>query len=190
MKMIEISASITSAESALLVAVIAGVLGASLGAFFGRWSEATDRRRTTYAEAVRTLFSWAEYPYRIRRRTTDSPDELSRLADIGHDLQERLRWHEAWIAAESRWMASTFRAIAAEINADVGPACSAAWNCPPITSGAEMVLGNWGPKDPTPLLCALEEAVSWRFGPRRLVGWLTRPNLSELERHSNHVPPS
>ena len=171
---------ITSTESALLVAVAAGILGASLTAFLGRWSEATNRRRTTYAEAVRTLFAWAEFPYRIRRRTSDSLDELARLAGLGHDLQERLRWHEAWIAAENGWMSGIFREILSEISVDVGPACSAAWNCTPVTSGAGMVLGDWGPKDPGPLLCALEEAISRRFGPRRLVGWLKQPTLTDL----------
>ena len=44
--------------------------------------------------ATRQLVAYAEYPYRIRRRTSDDPEELGRLAKLGHDIQEALRYYE------------------------------------------------------------------------------------------------
>jgi hypothetical protein len=53
---------------------LAGVIvTAAVSAISGRWAQATNRHRDAYAAAVKTLVAWAEYPYRIRRRTSDDP---------------------------------------------------------------------------------------------------------------------
>jgi len=165
------SIGLTSAESAILVALVAGVVGAAAATLFGRWAEVTSGRRSTYAEAIQTLYAWAEYPFRIRRRTSDAPDELARLAALGHDLQERLRWHEAWIQTESRWMARTYTEVIQKVSRDVGPAASDAWRTPFITCASEMVLDSWGPVHCAAAITSLQRATSWRFGIRRVIGW-------------------
>lgn len=97
----------------LLVALI-GVLGALAAAAaayaLSRVSDASARRRDGYAEATKELLSWAEYPYRIKRRTDDTPSTLTLLADIGHQHQEALRYRQAWTTQRTAgWPRSSAR---------------------------------------------------------------------------------
>lgn len=61
--------------------MVAGLIGTILG----KTRANATARRDRYAQAVRTLIAWAEYPYRIRRRTSDEPATLTALADRGHE---------------------------------------------------------------------------------------------------------
>lgn len=152
---------------------LAGVIvTAAVSAISGRWAQATNRRRDAYATAVKTLVAWAEYPYRIRRRTSDDPDELTRLVGIGHDLQEQLRCHQTWITTESRWVAGIYREAMTAITAQVAPACNDAWAAEPITTGAGMNLGGWGPHDVLPSILRLQSVIACRFGWRRAASLL------------------
>lgn len=152
---------------------LAGVIvTAAVSAISGRWAQATNRRRDAYAAAVKTLVAWAEYPYRIRRRTSDDPNELTRLVGIGHDLQEQLRCHQTWITTESRWVAGIYREAMTAITAQVAPACNDAWAAEPITTGAGMNLGGWGPHDVLPSILRLQSAIACRFGWRRAASLL------------------
>src|SRR4051812_7632402 len=92
----------SASGSDVFIAVLLALLGSTvLGTFIttvmvGLRASATTRREG-YAAAVQTLVSWWEYPYRIRRRTSDTAEILSKLAEHGHDLQEGLASHRAWI---------------------------------------------------------------------------------------------
>jgi hypothetical protein len=148
----------------------AGVVAAVVTAVLGRWAQATERRRDAYALAVKTLVAWLEYPYRIRRRTSDAPEELGRLAALGHDLQEQLRCHQTWIESESRLVAAAYREALAEIALLVAPACTEAWKMPPVTKAEDMVLGQWGPGSMgMASVAAVQAAIGERFGYRRLL---------------------
>ena len=119
------------ATSSLWTAVAASsgaVLGAIATMIFTRVNEATNRRRDRYAEAVQTLVAWTEFPYRVRRRTDDDPATLTTLANHGHDLQERLALHEAWIATEHPALAQTYAAARATLDHLVGPLIGEAWD--------------------------------------------------------------
>lgn len=145
--------------------VLAGVLGTLLGN--ARANAAV--RRDRYAQVVRCLVAWAEYPYRIRRRTDDEPATLSALANHGHTLQEQLAESKAWVAAESQAVSKVFDSCLKELSARVSPACIAAWQAPPVTTAAAMVLGDVGPRDVDQIVARLEFAVIYRFGYRRLM---------------------
>jgi hypothetical protein len=164
--------TLTSTESSLLVAFVAGTVGAAAAMAFGRWTDATNRRRETYAEAVQILYSWAEYPYRIRRRTSNGPADLSSLAEQGHNLQEKLRWYETWVTTECHWLGAHYSQVVVFITGEVGPVSSEAWHAPPISAAQEMVLGGWGPPDCSSAIKEFQAAVTWRFGLRRAIGWI------------------
>jgi hypothetical protein len=157
--------ALTIALAVLGSSLVAGLIGTILG---NARANAT-ARRDRYAQAVRTLVAWAEYPYRIRRRTSDEPTTLTALADRGHTLQEQLAESRAWIAAESRAMSEVFDGCLREITALVGPACGAAWQQAPIQTSAGMNLGDFGPRGIDRIVARMECAMIYRFGLRRLM---------------------
>jgi hypothetical protein len=147
----------SSAIAAILTAALAGLrAGATI-------------RRDGYAASVATLVAWAEYPYRIRRRTSDSPETLSQLAQLGHDLQERVARQRAWIAAENGVLSKVFEGCLTALRGPVGLSCRQAWEEPHLTVARQMNLGAFGPGDLAPQLRKLECAVAYRFGIRRLL---------------------
>ena len=173
------------ATSSLWTAIAASsgaVLGAIATMIFTRVNEATNRRRDRYAEAVQTLVAWTEYPYRVRRRTDDTPATLTALANQGHDLQERLALHEAWIATEHPTLAQTYADARATLNRLVGLLISEAWDRSPITKASAMNLGGWGPSDECrEAIAEVQREIQNRFGFRRLVTWTSRQFRTCLE---------
>lgn len=152
--------------AALVVAIVAHAVTSHLD----RAAARRDERRVRYAEAVSTLVAWAEFPYRVRRRTSDTPETLAALASIGHDLQEKLACHEAWIAADDPTIAIAYLEAKRALAPVVGEALESAWSSSPISNAAGMVLGDWGP-GPTiqetldPLETAIREGTKsiWRW---------------------------
>ncbi len=161
----EQSALLSVGLAVLGSSVLAGVLGTLLGN--ARANAAV--RRDHYAQVVRCLVAWAEYPYRIRRRTDDEPSTLATLANHGHTLQEQLAESKAWVAAESQAVSKIFDSCLEELSARVSPACVAAWRTPPVTTAAGMVLGDVGPRGVDQIVTRMELAVIYRFGLRRLM---------------------
>jgi hypothetical protein len=154
--------------------VVAGLITSVLG----NLRAAATARREGYANAVRSLIARAEYPYRVRRRVSDDPDVLAGLVVRGHDLQEQLAACRTWVASEHRVLGAMFEKALADIDATVKQATGDAWNEAPTTTAAGMNLNGWGPGDQWPHLVALERAIAYRFGWRRLLPprlWRLRP---------------
>ena len=126
-------------------------------------------RRDRYAGAVRVPVARIEYPYRIRRRTDDDPATLATLAATGHDLQERLAEVRAWIAAESRPISEVFDACLTELDQPFKQACQQPWSSPPVTGPGQMNLNGFGLGNRQALISRMEQAIGYRFGPRRLM---------------------
>ncbi|MGD0881478.1 MAG: hypothetical protein ABSB09_07915 [Acidimicrobiales bacterium] len=149
--------------------VAVAVLTAACTLVLNHLGAAADRRRDRYAQAVQTLVAWVEFPYRVRRRTDDAPATLASLADVGHDIQERLACHEAWIATEKPAVARKYASVRVALGEAVGPAVAEAWSLPPVTAPEQMILGNWGPAAASkPLIASLQLQIEHRFGLRRL----------------------
>lgn len=70
--------------------------------------------------------------------------------------------------AESVWLAARFDAVKSAIDLRIGDSISEAWEAEPISTGAGMRLGSWGPGDCSDLVTQFENAVAWRFGWRRM----------------------
>jgi hypothetical protein len=164
-----------------IAVALLGLLGGLLIAGLNRRAETEARRRQAYAAAMQVLVEWIEYPYRIRRRTSDDPLELRRLADIGHDIQQRLRYHRTWVLLEHPPTGKLYTDVLATISERVGAACQSSWRLPPISAATDMNLAGWGPGSFQADLGRLETVISHRFGWRRLLSWTTRdhPSLRE-----------
>ena len=159
----------------LAVAALSTV-GVIIVAFVPRWSDANERRRTRYAEAVEALIAWAEYPYRVARRTDDTPETLKELSTLGHALQERLAFHGAWVSAENAKMGKLYQAVLTVVRGEVGPATMAAWTKQPINASSQMNIGDLHIDQARVAACTRSfAAVSQnRFGWRRAFGRLNR----------------
>jgi len=154
------------------VPVVIAALTGAISLVLSRLGAAADRRRDHYAQAVQTLVAWIEFPYRVRRRTGDDPETLDTLAGIGHEIQERLACHQAWIAGEKPAMAAKYSEVRESVTTLVGPAITEAWSTAPVSSPSGMNLGGWGPAvSCQPLMADLQRHIEHRFGFRRL----TRP---------------
>ena len=167
--------------------VLVGLLTAVATLAVSRAAEIANRRRVRYAEAVQALVAWIEFPYRVRRRTSDEPTVLADLARHGHDLQERLAFQQAWIGTESRRVAHAYVIARTAIDHVVGPALADAWSCSPATKATDMVLGSWGPGSSSrDVIAALQVQISTRFGLKRIfkfrVGRAVLPNATETAR--------
>jgi hypothetical protein len=159
----------------VVIPVVVAALTAAATLLIARAGDAANRRRDRYAQAIETLVAWIEFPYRVRRRTDDEPATLSALAGLGHDLQERLACHQAWIATECPPVAKIYKQGRGTIGSLVGPALTEAWGLPPVSKAADMNLGDWGPGPACgPTIAALQHQVENRFGYRRLIAWVKR----------------
>jgi hypothetical protein len=153
----------------LVVAVLgSSAVAAVMSAVLVGLRSVADARRDAYANAVRLLIARIEYPYRIRRRTSDSPEVLAELVSLGHHLQQELAAVTTWIQTENERVAASFVHLLDRIDASVGPACTEAWSLPPITSARDMNLGSWGPGGFRQEIGELQRMISRRFGWRRL----------------------
>jgi hypothetical protein len=132
----------------LLLPLTIGLVGGSVGAaLVSQMFASADRRRDNYAEAVAVLLSWCEYPFMIRRRVDDEPTTLQRLADHGHQLQERVARSEAWVTAESEKMGTKYSTLVTKVKAAMGPLLKEAWNSSPASTPTQMNLNGWGGSD-------------------------------------------
>jgi len=160
---VPITVAIIGLAGSLIVAVMTFI--------FSRIADASARRRDGYAAATRTLVAYCEYPWRIRRRTSDAPDELARLADLGHGLQQDLSYYESWTRSENNWVGRVFAEVRQDLAAVIAPVCKEAWQGSPVTSAAWMTLGDWGPCGLDEPLQRFQTAVAFRFGWRRLAAF-------------------
>jgi len=157
-----------------IIGLIGAIAAAAISIFMSRWNENTARRRDGYATATKELVAWAEYPYRIRRRTSDAPDVLAELVTCGHNLQEALRYRQTWIATENAWVATVFSEVRADITCGAGAAAKDAWSNNATSSPADMNLNGWTIHGIDDHLGRLENAIRFRFGWRRVIssiGW-------------------
>src|SRR4051812_37730383 len=111
-----------------LVGSILALTGAVGVAAWNQYQSRRDRRRDLYSEAYRAVVSWAEMPYRVRRRDSQKPHELVALF---HELQEAIDYHDGWISIESPELARAYRHFVDQVKSKTSPAIKQAWADPP-----------------------------------------------------------
>jgi hypothetical protein len=162
-----------------LAVAFVGILGGIVLASLSRRQEARAHRQEFYAEAVKAVVEWMEYPYRIRRRTSDDSGELRRLTEIGHGIQERLAYYRTWTLIDNAETGAVYGSVIEGIRQRLGSACRDAWTMDPISSPEGMNLQSWGPGSMRPELELLEQAIGRRFSLRRF----HRPRLRKSHLH-------
>lgn len=151
------------------LALGSSVLGGLITAGIAGLRDSAGKRREGYSLATRALVARAEYPYRVRRRTSDSSETLSALSQLGSDIQEQLVAARIWVSIESPRLGKIYLHTITELDATIFPATQDAWSLPPIACGNQMNLNGWGPGNQHEHIAAFEHAVQWRFGLRRLI---------------------
>lgn len=161
---------------AAIVTLVAGssLVTVMVGKLMDHGAGAAIARREGYARAAKALVAWHEYPYRIRRRTSNNADVVAELVGRGHSLQEELAAVHAWVSTDAPWVGEVFAAVRNEMNASIGPCCKEAWETVPAATTAGMNIDNWGPASPQKSLAKLHKAASWRFGAQRLLWFIGR----------------
>jgi len=155
------NAGIYTAAAAVLVVV--------LKAAFDATADRAQQRRQRYAEMVAALVSWAELPFRIRRRSSNDPTVRAALVERTHELQERLVVHGAELSAECPWLSKRYDHALATVKAATAPRLNEAWKLPLITDVGDMNLSGWGPADVEGAVRSWRAELRWRFGWRRLL---------------------
>ena len=97
-----------ASNHALTIAVIAAsasVVVSVMGALAAYMAAKRQQRRVTYSEAVRAATAWKELLYRVRRRRAG---QEAGIIELFHQAQDNLSYYEAWVAAESEYMARSY----------------------------------------------------------------------------------
>ena len=171
------------ATTPLWVTVAVGVAGAVatlLVALGGAIGKDRSRRRENHAAAVRSLLAWHELPYQIRRRLNDEYEEIARLRDLGHALQQDLTYYEALLTSENPHLGRAYTDAKAAIKEATSDAIAEAWQSPPADGPTGQVLNGWGPGAPADALQALLDELPRRFGWRRAIPRWVRGRLPWL----------
>jgi hypothetical protein len=128
-------------------APIAVILPLVLLAMNWRWKvvqEARARQRTAFADAFSDAVSYREFAFMVRRREAADPrGERSRISANLSQLQSRLAFHQAWIQIESPEVAARYERLLGETRRIAGQMMHEAWTLPPVSSDAQMNLGEW-----------------------------------------------
>lgn len=144
-----VSSTSASAVGLLLAAVFSGaVLAAIITALINivlarrkSREEERARLRQAFAEALRAQASYKEFPYAIRRRSSEKPaEERTRLTDALREIQAQLSFYLAWTAVESKDVGQAYAELVEQTRQIAGTAMKAAWEANPISSDAEMII--------------------------------------------------
>lgn len=168
--------AITVLSSTVVAAAVAGIVSLVTWRLEGRRAD-TQRRRNVYAKAFAAYKEYLEYPYRIRRRSPESPDQRAELARALGLLQRDLAYYEAWIETESEEVGERYRRMMAEMRKVAGKAMSDAWNRPGATRDADMNTevvdtAGLGPAERA-YLESVRKHLSWaRWFWRRAASWI------------------
>ena len=116
----------TSSEIAIL-GMATTLVAALLSALAAYLASKRDRRRSLYSEAVQVIVGWKEMLYRVRRR---SDDKVPDLVESFHDMQDKLAYYQAWIAAESKYMSRSYARLVRGIKSETEALIGKAWQEP------------------------------------------------------------
>lgn len=122
-------------ESGLVAALIAAVV-ALAGFWWNTRATRLDRQRQLFAEAFGAAMEYREYPFIVRRRTsdTDRDDITGALSAVQADLNK----YVALLRVESSEVGTHYQNLVAQTRRIAGAAIAAGWDMPVRDIGEQM----------------------------------------------------
>lgn len=137
---------LNAAGTAALAIISGGLASAIVTLLQNRWLEKRRadeaeraRLRQVFAEAYEVYTDYKEFPYLIRRRRGDRPEEeRARLVADLTAVQSKLSYYQAWTVFESPSVGEAYGRLVREMRRVVGGAMHAAWTDQPSQGDAGM----------------------------------------------------
>ncbi|GAB3942753.1 hypothetical protein GCM10029976_064300 [Kribbella albertanoniae] len=178
---------VTGWTAVVPIAFGSSVLGTLAGKMLDRTGARAELIRDGYADALKALNAWGQYPERIYRRIDDSPETLQRLEAMGAELKAALAYSTGWVSGESAELGRIYNAMVELLRAEVTIHARLAWARPPASKAASMNIGELPTANAVPdqadgttpaewlIVQLFSTLIQYRVGWRRVV-W-TRPLL-------------
>jgi hypothetical protein len=112
-----------------VAALVAGAISL-IGLVINRVWDRRDRRRGLYSNAYQAALAWGEMYYRVRRR---DPGKAHELAQQFHTIQEKIDFHQGWIASESEYLGRAYCRLVLRTKALTVEHIRRAWTEPPVS---------------------------------------------------------
>jgi hypothetical protein len=123
---------------AIIAAVITGVIAVITLIINGRRARA-DRQRQLFGAALGDVASYREFPYIVRRRRHDQPEEERvRISNELSDVQRKLHHNRAVLRVEAPQVARAYAALVGAAKATAGASIREGWELIPITADTEI----------------------------------------------------
>lgn len=119
-----------------------------MGGLVAYFAAKRQQRRATYSEAVRAATAWKELLYRVRRR---QKGQAPTIIELFHQAQDNLSYYEAWVGAESQYMARSYARLVKAVKQSTETLIREAWK-----DAIRRVPGDARPSDAHP---DLDDAV-------------------------------
>lgn len=127
---------------AVVAALVAAIVGIITLAVNGRRAR-SDRQRQLFAGAFGDVAAYCEFPYIVRRRRHDAPEqERVRISTELSEIQRRLNHNRAVLRVEASRVAQAYCALVDATRAIAGAAIHDGWNLDPATSDRGMHLAD------------------------------------------------
>lgn len=123
---------------AIVAALITSVMAVVTSIVNGRRAR-SDRQRELFSAAYGDVASYCEFPYIVRRRRHDQPeDERLRISTELSDVQRKLNHNRALLRVEAPRVARAYAALVTSVKLNAGASIRQSWDLKPITADAEI----------------------------------------------------
>lgn len=125
-----------------IIAALVAALVAVGGYLIAQNSARRERKTKFFAEALLAVKDFEELPYRIARRSDDSPETRERLGRLITDAYVKLAFYQAWLQIDSPFVARAYLLLSLRAERFGEIQRQHAWSSPLITNNKEADLGS------------------------------------------------
>jgi len=135
-------------SSVVTAAVIGGavsLLALALNAIISNRRERISHQRQEFSKAFEACVAYEEFPYIVRRRRSDVPqDERVRISSELSIIQRELAYYSAWLATQSTNVSKPYETLVTKLREIAGAKIHEAWLTSPIDSDSGMNMPDLG----------------------------------------------